>query len=137
MLGALRIVPELTHTDPQRHLYKVNKNFLLDKIRQFCKRIKVEESEARHVSFDDDDRSKVKADHEDVWGLAPGDDWTDAEYMERVNEILEEGPNIRHRIAFSSKMSGNDCKMANTRCLGNGIPNQAAVCHHQGSDRFV
>ena len=104
VLGALRIVPELTHTDPKRHLYKVNKNFLLDKIRQFCNRIKVEESEARRVSFDDDERSKPKADHKDVGGLAPGDDWTDEEYMERVNEILEEGiPNIRHRIAFLFK----------------------------------
>ena len=101
--GALRIVPELTHTDPKRHLYKVNENFRSDKIRQFCNRLKVEQSEAMRSSYDDED-SKPKAEGEDVGGLAPGDHWTDDEYMERANELLENGiPNIRHRIAFLFK----------------------------------
>lgn len=103
VFGALRIVPEFTHTAPKRHLYKVNKNFLLDKIRQFCNRIDVEESEVRRRSFDDD-RADASIDHEDTWSLGPGEDWTDAEYMQNVNDALESGiPNIRHRFAFLFK----------------------------------
>ena len=104
VLGALRIVPAFTHTDPKRHLFRVNKNFLTDKIRQFCTRLKLEEADAMRTSFDEEEGGKAEVVHEDGHGLAPGEDWTDTKLMKETNAMLEQGiSNIRHRIAYLFK----------------------------------
>ena len=103
VLGAMRVVPILKHTDPKRHLYKVNENFLLDKIRQVTKRLEREKLEAEYSSNDDEGK-QMQVEHQDDAGLAPGDDWMDARSMDETNAILEKFiPNIRHRIAYLFK----------------------------------
>lgn len=103
VLGAMRVVPILKHTDPKRHLYKVNENFLMDKIRQVTKRLEREQTEAEYSSNDDEGK-QVQVEHRDDVGLAPGDDWMDARSMDETNAILEKFiPNIRHRMAYLFK----------------------------------